>query len=112
MNKFITVIKSFTKYKIPFPFIDIYLFKWNPKTNTKIHNHSKNGCLMFILNGCLNEEVFSKNFCLKNKNTYNTGNISYINDSIGYHKIINNTDKNSYSIHLYHPKNHITKYYD
>ena len=42
---------SYTKYKIPFPFIDIFFIVWKPNALSKIHNHSKSGCWMFILKG-------------------------------------------------------------
>ena len=44
---------TYTKYWIPFPFVDIYFIVWQPNTVSKIHNHSKNGCHMFILKGML-----------------------------------------------------------
>ena len=44
-------------------------------------------------------------------NYYSTFDISYINDDIGYHRI-KNTNQYSYSLHFYHPRNHITTYFD
>ena len=102
---------NYIKYKIPFPIIDLYLLVWKPNAITKIHNHSENGCHMIILKGDLKEEIYSKNLSLINYNYYSTFNKSYINDKIGYHRIIN-YNQNSYSLHIYHPKNHITKYFN
>ena len=102
---------SYRKYWIPFPFIDIYFISWKPNCVSKIHNHSRNGCYMFILKGDLKDEIFSKNLSLINKNYYSTFDLSYINDNIGYHRIINNNNY-SYSLHFYHPKNHKTIYYN
>ena len=102
---------KYTKYWIPFPFIDIYFIVWKPNALSKIHNHSKNGCYMVILKGDIKEEIFNKKLNIIGSNYYSTFNISYINDDIGYHRI-KNTNQYSYSLHFYHPRNHITTYFD
>lgn len=102
---------NYTKFKIPFPFIDIYLIRWKPNAISKIHNHSKNGCYLFLLKGNIKEEIYSKKLSLIDVNYYSTFDLSYINDNIGYHRIIN-ANNYSYSLHFYHPKNHITIFYD
>ena len=101
----------YTKYKIPFPFVDIYFIVWQPKCVSKIHNHSKNGCHMLILRGDLREEIYTNKLCLKEINYYNTFSKSYIDDNIGYHRIING-NLYSFSLHIYNPKNHVTMYYN
>ena len=102
---------NYYKYKIPFPIIDIFLISWKPNAISKIHNHSKNGCYMFILKGYLKEEIFNKDLALISMKKYNTFNLSYINDKIGYHRIKNN-NLYTYSLNIYHPKNHKTIYFD
>lgn len=102
---------KYTKYWIPFSFIDIYFIAWKPNALSKIHNHSKNGCYMFILKGDIKEEIFNKKLNIIGSNYYSTFDISYINDDIGYHRI-KNTNQYSYSLHFYHPRNHITTYFD
>lgn len=102
---------DYIKYKIPFPFIDIFLIKWKPKAISKIHNHSKSGCWMFILYGDIKEEIFNKRLSHIGTNYYSTFDRSYINDDIGYHRIKNGNNY-SYSLHIYHPKNHKTIYFD
>jgi len=102
---------NYTRFKIPFPFIDIYLIRWKPNAISKIHNHSKNGCYLFLLKGNIKEEIYSKKLSLIDVNYYSTLDLSYINDDIGYHRIIN-SDNYSYSLHFYYPKNHITIFYD
>jgi len=102
---------KYTKYWIPFPIIDIYFIVWKPNALSKIHNHSKNGCYMFILKGDIKEEIFNKKLNIIGSNYYSTFDISYINDDIGYHRI-KNTNQYSYSLHFYHPRNHITTYFD
>ena len=102
---------SYTKYKIPFPFIDIFFISWKPNAISKIHNHSKSGCWMYILKGDIKEEIFTKNLSHIGTNYYSTFDRSYINDNIGYHRIKNGKNY-SYSLHIYHPKNHKTIYFD
>ena len=102
---------KYTKYWIPFPFIDIYFIAWKPNAISKIHNHSKNGCYMFILKGDIKEEIYNKKLNMIGTNYYSSFDTSYINDNIGYHRI-KNTNQYSYSLHIYHPRNHITTYFD
>ena len=104
-------MNSFKKIKIPFPFIDIYFFKWNNNIVSKIHDHSKNGCLMIILNGIIKERIYDNNLNIIKKNIYKTPNISYINNKKGYHDI-KSLCNNTYSVHIYHPKNYKTKYFN
>ena len=78
---------------------------------SKIHNHSRNGCYLWLIKGNIKEEIYSKKLSLINMNYYSTMDLSYINDKIGYHRIIN-YDKYSYSLHFYHPKNHITEFFN
>ena len=101
----------YKKYLIPFPFIDIYFIVWRPKAISKIHNHSKSGCYLFLLKGNIKEEIYSNKLSLININYYSTFDLSYINDRIGYHRIIN-SDNYSYSLHIYHPKKHKTIYFN
>jgi len=102
---------NYSKYRIPFPLIDIYFLVWKPNAISKIHNHSRNGCYMFILKGDIKEEIYSKKLSLIDHNLYSTFDLSYINDDKGYHRIIN-TNKYTYTLHFYHPKNHLTKYFN
>ena len=101
----------YKKYWIPLPFVDIYFIVWKPKAISKIHNHSKSGCYLFLLKGNIKEEIYSNKLSLINMNYYSTFDLSYINDRIGYHRIIN-YDNYSYSLHIYHPKNHKTIYFN
>ena len=110
---FKTQYKSkYLKYIFNIPFIDLVLIKWYPGCITKIHNHSKNGCNMILFKGKLREEIFNKNLSLIDNKKYNAFNLSYIDDKKGYHRILNDSCYNSYSLHIYHPKNHNTKYFN
>ena len=101
--------QAFRKFKIPFPLVDIYFFKWNYRKQTNIHNHCN--CYMFLLNGVLKETLYNKNLRRINTNIYKTPSISFINNSIGYHDITV-LRKHTYSIHVYYPKNFKNTYYN
>lgn len=81
----------------------MYLVVWNPFCETSIHNHPEGGCLMKILEGQIIQHKFSNNEMLKCSDDLKCGDISYINDNIGLHRILNNKMKYAYSLHLYSP---------
>lgn len=92
--------------------IEVLIITWNTNQGAKIHDHSKNGCFLKILEGSLEEIIFSKNLNLKQKRNLINGNISYMDDKIGLHSIRNNSDEICVSIHIYSPPNHSTKFYE
>ena len=84
---------------------EIILISWDKNSETKIHSHPSNGCIMRILKG----EILEEKYDTKTKekigvNKYFEGNTSYIHDDLYYHKIINGSEK-SYSLHIYSPPN-------
>tara|TARA_Y200000002_G_C22581575_1_gene621105 strand:+ start:322 stop:801 length:480 start_codon:yes stop_codon:yes gene_type:complete len=92
---------------------EIFLVCWLPLQKTKIHNHSENGCLIRILEGEMNEIIYEP----KNKEIITTNNmyqndIQYIDDKIGVHKMINTSDKNCISLHIYSPPNFKATFFD
>lgn len=87
---------------------EIILIKWFPNSESNIHNHSENGCIMFLIDGKIIEKRFSKN---NTKTTLiNNNKILYINNKDSVHQIIN-LDKISYSLHIYSPSGYICKEY-
>ena len=101
-HKYIIYNHPQNKYKI-------CLFDWNGHS-TPIHNHSKGGCFMKLLTGSLTEEKYAiKGNSLMKTHTRiidTPKQISYIHDTMGFHKII--SKKNTYSIHIYFPARHKT----
>ena len=67
---------------------------------------------MKVLNGKLEENVYDTNLNLVKTKTLDEGFISFISDNIGYHNISNSSNEIALTIHIYSPKNHITKYFD
>jgi len=98
---------------------DIYLIAWPRKSKSLIHDHADNGCVFKLLEGNLIEELYTPKMIDNNKTIMsiihkkivNIGDVSYLHNSIGYHKIISNYPYCSYSLHIYSPPNYQTKYY-
>ncbi len=97
------------RIRIPFPIFDVYYFNWHPHVRTKIHDHARDGCLMILLKGGLNEKIYNKNLNVISENDYKSPNLSFINDTKGYHSV--KALNRSKSIHIYYPKGHITNTY-
>ncbi len=100
--------------KIPIVFNDLsndelediygmYLVVWNPFCETSIHNHPEGGCLMKVLDGKITQYKFRNSETMTEQENLKIGDISFINDNIGLHRICNDTMKYAYSLHLYSP---------
>ena len=80
---------------------ELLLLCWNKGSVTPIHHHPEKGCLMRLIQGELEETLYTDNG--EFKHIRNSGDISYIDDKIALHKII--ALKPSISLHLYSPPN-------
>jgi cysteine dioxygenase len=92
--------------------IEILVITWDKNHEAKIHNHSENGCFLKVLEGSLEEIVFSPNLNLQKKRILEKGNISYMDNKIGLHSVKNIFDEICVSIHIYSPPNHSTTFYE
>lgn len=93
---------------------DIHIITWDKLQKSKIHNHADFGCLNKILLGSLQETIYKTNnlanpLLIKQNNL---NDISYIDNTIGYHKIENKNNNFSVSLHIYSPPRFKTKYFD
>lgn len=82
---------------------ELILIKWDENSTTSNHRHPKNGCIMKLLDGELNEDRFNNNKIYK-KNNLKINDVGYMHDDLGTHKIY--ALKESYSLHLYSPPNY------
>lgn len=87
-------------------FFEIILITWGSNTKSLIHHHPKNGCILTLLsNG--NEKFIEEKYNMNNKliesMNFKRGDIGYMHDSIGKHRIINNNENNIYTLHIYSP---------
>ena len=87
---------------------DIFLIVWDKGSNAPIHDHAMNGCIYKILEGEIIETLYDNNVSFIGSNTLNKNDIGYIDNSIGYHSIINKTQFPAISMHIYSPPNHKT----
>uniref|UniRef100_A0A6C0J053 Cysteine dioxygenase n=1 Tax=viral metagenome TaxID=1070528 RepID=A0A6C0J053_9ZZZZ len=83
---------------------EIILITWLPGQQTKLHAHPKNGCIMKVLEGELNENLYIPGKIIDN--IYKKEDISYIDNTIGKHIISNNSKNNTISLHIYSPPNY------
>jgi hypothetical protein len=82
---------------------DMYLLVWNPYCHTSIHSHPEGGCLMKILEGNIIEQRFKNAESFATIKTLAQNDMSYMHDSLGFHRIMNNNFKYAYSLHIYSP---------
>jgi len=83
---------------------EVYLICWLENQESRIHNHPEQGCVLKLLEGSLEEQLFFKED--ENLRKYREKNIllntvSYTHDIFGFHKI--KANENSVSIHVYSP---------
>lgn len=82
----------------------VYYIKWWNNAVSGIHAHPKEKCFFKILEGNLQEYVYPPYTDGSNlfiKHSYSAGHVAYIDDSIGFHNIVNSNNHDAYSLHLY-----------
>ena len=95
----------YTRFRLPIPFSERYLIRWQPKHSTGIHGHDGKQCTFYLLQGKLRENKYVHDDGFLKK--YETNILDkfldneYIDDTIGLHSIHNISDKPSYSYHVY-----------
>ena len=78
---------------------------WNPNQESPIHDHPCDGCWMQCIKGKVQECRYDSSTlqCISDT-TVNEGNLAYITDSMGYHKVGNpSLTTPAITIHLYSP---------
>jgi predicted metal-dependent enzyme (double-stranded beta helix superfamily) len=98
-------VGKYTKIQVVSPLSNaytIYLLNWLPGQASPIHGHPPGGCVMGVLRGTLEETIYLPQ-SIYNKNTriLTTGVIGYIDNSIGFHKIVNLCNTPCNSLHIY-----------
>ncbi|CZT02733.1 related to cysteine dioxygenase type I [Rhynchosporium agropyri] len=84
---------------------------WTPRKGSPIHDHADAHCLMKVLKGTLKETRFD--FPLNNataphiikETLYHEGEVTYMADELGLHRISNPGEEVAVSLHLYTPPN-------
>ena len=86
--------------------LDCYFIFWNKNSESDIHDHSQNGCYYKVIKGDVNEYIYNKNIKLIKMQNIIENEVNYIDNNIGYHKIINNSIR-AISVHVYSPPDYI-----
>ena len=86
--------------------IEVILIAWGALAQTKIHDHPRFGCLMRMLAGELKEERYSHELTPVSDKLLKENSLSYIDNSLGYHRIRNLKATPAFSLHIYNPPNH------
>lgn len=81
----------------------LLLLCWNPNEESPIHDHPCDGCWLKVLQGNVRECRYDENLCCTADDIFQQGELTYITDSLGYHKVGNPTRTPSVSLHLYSP---------
>ena len=80
---------------------EIYVISWNKNQESPIHDHPNKGCIMKILEGEIEEIRYNNNLDIIKTKKYKEGNITYIDNNIGYHKM--RTVDKCITLHIYSP---------
>ena len=95
---------------------ELLLICWEEGQDTTIHCHGGEECWIYILEGEVQEVFYSldesENLIKKGSRTLYKNQDSYINDTIGYHKLKNSFNGRTMSLHLYAKPIENCTYYD
>lgn len=81
----------------------LLLLCWNPEQESPIHDHPCDGCWLQVLHGDIRENRYDRELNCVSEIDYREGELSYITDNVGYHKVANPTQRPSVTLHLYAP---------
>lgn len=84
---------------------ELLLLCWDEGQETSIHDHDGEDCWVYLLNGKMEEVLYScenSNYLKKESTQFmQPRQLSFMNDRIGYHKLRNCFKGKSMSLHLY-----------
>ena len=94
---------------------------WSPKRDSPIHDHSGSSCYVKAIKGAILETVYQTkpsdktiteaelSDAIKQTRMLKTGQVGYIHDNIGVHKMENASDDWAVSVHMYTPPFEVCK---
>lgn len=91
-------------------YVDVVIISWEEGQQSGLHDHPSNGCIMHILQGELDEDVYTEELVLIKTNHLTTGQTTFIQGSEGIHNIRNGNTR-SVSIHVYSPPDYKITFY-
>ena len=87
---------------------EILVVSWLPNQKTAIHDHSGQRCWMWVSSGKLTFRNYHRVDSKKEtprlagpEQVFSAGESTYIDDSMGFHEILNTSGKPAISLHLY-----------
>ncbi len=83
---------------------EFILLCWDDNCDTPIHDHAGQNCWVRQVDGVLQETRYSGNaedLNIESVGDLNPGQISYMNDELGYHKIANVSGDKAMTLHVY-----------
>jgi len=81
----------------------LLLLCWNPEKESPIHDHPCDGCWLKVLEGGIREVRYDQELNVTSEIDCHEGELSYITDNVGYHKVGNPTQQPAVTLHLYAP---------
>jgi len=78
--------------------IEVVVISWMANQDSPIHNHTRGGCLFRVLEGILDEHLYTTQD-IKYKTYTNKNGFAYIHNDIGTHKML--PKHNTVSLHIY-----------
>ena len=87
---------------------DMYLLVFPPGIVSAYHDHPANGCVLRVLEGTIEEDLISPQGNNPQTTRLHAGDVSYMHDSVGYHRIRNPSQtQTAYSLHIYSPVDYV-----
>ena len=81
--------------------VDAFLLTWLPGQGTRFHGHPERGCIYRVLQGSLMEERIVEGVI--HSQQLQLGSCSYIDNTVGIHKVSNRGTVPAISLHFYAP---------
>ena len=81
----------------------LLLLCWNALEESPIHDHPCDGCWLQVLDGSIREVQYNRRLECTLDTRYESGQLSYITNRTGYHKVGNPSFRKAVTLHLYAP---------
>jgi cysteine dioxygenase len=83
---------------------EIILICWDEESTTPIHDHDGQDCWVLQISGSIIEKRYQETedgFTITHEANLKEGNLSYMNDRMGYHTLGNNSNSRAMTLHVY-----------
>ena len=83
---------------------EFILLCWDGNCETAIHDHAGQNCWVYQIDGTVVETRYTgtaEELKIESEGELNPGQVSYMNDKLGYHKIENTSGEKAMTLHIY-----------